>query len=193
MRAVRANARLPAAPDPLGKLAVQSLRKCAGRFVSSSGDALEFKVQGGQLVLESGGTTGRVLQADKDSLMTDHPHWAPHIFGYVREKGKSRRCGGAKSSSAATLLDRNPASDRLRALSGTYLNRDPWVGGAVVLAQGNRLILEGGGELTETKDGYWKLSDPPQSPERFVFDAPLNGRTFRLTQSGADMLRIPDA
>jgi hypothetical protein len=41
----------------------------------------------------------------------------------------------------------------------------------------------------ETKDGYWKLADP-NSPERFVFDAELNGRAFRLNDSGSDMLRV---
>jgi CubicO group peptidase (beta-lactamase class C family) len=190
MRAVRANAHLPSAPDPMGKLAIQKPGECAGRYVSDTGEAFELKVQGGQLVLESGGVAGRVQQADKDSLMTDHPQWAPHVFGYVRENGKIAALWWGER-----LLGRNAARpqpavpDRLRALSGTYLNRDPWVGGAVVLAQGNRLILEGGGALTETKDGYWKLSDPPQSPERFTFDAEMNGRAFRLNQSGSDMLR----
>ncbi len=194
MRAVRANAHLPAAPDPLGKLAIQKPAECAGRFVSDMGEALEFKIQGGQLVLASGGAVGRVQQADKDSLMTDHPRWAPHIFSYVRENGKiAALWWGDKLLGRNTTRSQPPVPDRLRALSGTYLNRDPWVGGAVLLAQGNRLILEGGGELTETKAGYWKLTNPPQSPERFVFDAPLNGRAFRLTQSGADMLRTPDA
>jgi CubicO group peptidase (beta-lactamase class C family) len=190
MRAVRANAHLPAAPDPMGKLAIQKPGECAGRFVSVSGEMLDFVVRGGQLVLESGGVTGRVQQADKDSLMTDHPQWAPHVFSFVRESGKIAALWWGER-----LLGRNAARpqpampDRLRALSGTYLNRDPWVGGAVVLVQGNRLILEGGGALTETKDGYWKLSDPPQSPERFVFDAEMNGRAFRFNQSGSDMLR----
>jgi hypothetical protein len=162
--------------------------------VSDSGGALEFKLQGGQLVLESGGVTGRVQQSDKDSLMTDHPQWAPHIFSYVRDGGKiTALWWGEKLLGRNAKVPQPGVPNRLHALAGTYLNRDPWVGGAVALAQGNRLILEGGGELTETKDGYWKLSDPPQSPERFAFDAPLNGRAFRLNQSGSDMLRSPDA
>ena len=194
MRAVRAKAHLPAAPDPIGKLAVRKPSECAGRLVSDTGDTLEFKLQGGQLVLESGGVTGRVQQSDKDSLMTDHPQWAPHIFSYVRESGKiTALWWGEKLLGRNAKVPQPGVPDRLHALAGTYLNRDPWVGGAVVLAQGNRLILEGGGELTETKDGYWKLTDPPQSPERFAFDAPLNGRAFRLNQSGSDMLRSPDA
>jgi len=193
MRAVRANAHLPAAPDAIGKLAVRKPGECAGRFVSGSNEMLEFKVQDGQLVLESGGVTGRVQQSDKDALMTDHPQWAPHIFSYVRESGKVAALWWGEN-----LLGRNAARvqpavpDRLHALAGSYLNRDPWVGGAVVLAQGNRLVLEGGGALQETKDGYWKLADPPQSPERLVFDAQLNGRAFRLTQSGSDLLRVPE-
>jgi CubicO group peptidase (beta-lactamase class C family) len=194
MRAVRAKAHLPAAPDPIGKLAVRKPSECAGRFVSDTGDTLEFKLQGGQLVLESGGVTGRVQQSDKDSLMTDHPQWAPHIFSYVRDGGKiTALWWGEKLLGRNAKVPQPGVPNRLHALAGTYLNRDPWVGGAVALAQGNRLILEGGGELTETKDGYWKLSDPPQSPERFAFDAPLNGRAFRLNQSGSDMLRSPDA
>lgn len=193
MRAVRAKAHLPTAPDPIGKLAVQKPQECAGHFVSDSGDVLEFKVQGGQLVLESGGATGRVQQSDKDSLMTDHPQWAPHIFSYVRENGKvASLWWGEKLLGRNAKVPQLVAPARLQALSGSYLNRDPWVGGAVVLAQANRLILEGGGELVETKGGAWKLSDPPNSPELFVFDASLNGRAFRLNQSGADMLRVPD-
>lgn len=190
MRAVRANARLPAPPDPMGKLTIAKPADYAGRFLSDSGDALDFVMRGGQLVLESGGATGRLQQADKDTLMTDHPKWAPHIFSFVRENGKLAALWWGER-----LLGRNAARpqpavpDRLRALAGTYLNRDPWVGGAVLLAQGKQLVVEGGGPLTETKDGYWKLADP-LSPERFVFDADLNGRAFRLNDSGSDMLRV---
>jgi hypothetical protein len=190
MRAVRANAHLPAAPDPMGKLTIAKPGDYAGHFVSDSGDALDFVMRSGQLVLESGGVTGRLQQADKDTLMTDHPKWAPHIFSFVRENGKLAALWWGER-----LLGRNAARpqpavpDRVRALAGNYLNRDPWVGGAVLLAQGKQLVVEGGGPLVETKDGYWKLADP-NSPERFVFDAELNGRAFRLNDSGSDMLRV---
>jgi CubicO group peptidase (beta-lactamase class C family) len=190
MRAVRASGHFPTAPDPLSTLAIKNPNACAGRFLSDSGDTLDFIVRGGQLVLEAGGVTGRVQQSDKDSLMTDHPQWAPHIFSFVRENGKIAALWWGERLLGRNAVRAQPAvPERLRSLSGAYLNRDPWVGSANVLCQGSRLVLEGGGVLTETKDGYWKLSEP-QSPERFVFDADLNGRAFRFNDSGSDLLRV---
>jgi CubicO group peptidase (beta-lactamase class C family) len=192
MRAVRAGAHLPAAPDPLATLAIKDGGAYSGRFVSASGGAFEIALRNGRLGIESSGSTGRLQQSGKDMLMTDHPQWAEHVLTPVREHGKvAALWWGEVLFGRDAARSQPPVPDRLRSLAGNYLNRDPWVGSATVLAQGDRLIVEGLGALKETKDGYWTAADDAKDPGRYMFDADLNGRAYRFNFSGTDLLRVP--
>ena len=79
--------------------------------------------------------------------------------------------------------------DRLRALAGVYINRDPWDGYAVVLARGETLVGEGFGQIVD-RGGYWSLDKDSGGIERFRFDAMLNGKARRLNVSGTDFERL---
>jgi CubicO group peptidase (beta-lactamase class C family) len=191
MRAVRAGAKLPKVPDPLSKLAIKAPNDFAGRFVAPASDGFEIVSRNGELELRSSGATGRLQPAGKDAFMTDHPQWATHLLTSVREHGTVAAFWWGEQLLGRNSVRAQPhVPDRLKALAGNYLNRDPWVGSATVLAQGGQLVMEGIGPLTETPNGYWKSTEP-NNPERTIFDANLNGRTFRLNFSGADMLRVP--
>jgi hypothetical protein len=190
MRAVRAHAKLPAPPDLASHFAVKSPKDFVGRFVAPSGEALEIVASGDGLTLQSGGETGRVQSSDKDTVITDHSRWAKYLLAARREHGKITAMWWGN-----TLLGRDapvaqPAvPPKLQALAGTYLNHDPWVGQANILAQGDKLIVEGNGTLVETNNSQWKLAEP-NSPDRFVFDGILNGRATRLNLSGNDLYRV---
>jgi hypothetical protein len=80
----------------------------------------------------------------------------------------------------------------LTKLAGHYLNNDLWVGDARTLVRGDKLMLEGRGELTQRPGGYWATTDDEGGIERFWFEAPLNGKPQRLNLSGADLIRFDD-
>ena len=126
----------------------------------------------------------------KDRLATDHPALSRYAFDAVRDNG---RVVGFWWGEELFTRDRprpTPTGSRaLASFAGTYLNRDPWVGRAVVHLRGDRLYLEGGGRLVEHGD-WWSVEDDAGGIERLRFDAMLNGKASRLNASGADMARL---
>lgn len=189
MRAVRAGAPLPAAPDPLAPYRVKNATAFVG--VYRAGDltiALSEGPQGLRLELTHG--VGRIAPAGPDRLVTDHPVLSASGLDAVRENGAVVGLwwgdlllgrGGPRAPTATP--------DRLRALAGVYLNRDPWVGGAQVLARGDTLWVDGVGRLVE-RGGWWSAEKDPGGVERLRFDGVLNGQAQRLNVSGDDLLRI---
>ena len=189
MRAVRAGAPLPAPPDPLAPYRVKDAAAYAG--VYRAGDLAITLVEGpGGLRLESGRKVGRLTPHGPDRLVTDHPELSGFELDAVRRDGQVVALWWGE-----TLLSRGSPSpppatpDALRALAGAYLNRDPWVGGARVLARGDSLWVDGVGRLVE-RAGWWSVEKDPGGVERLRFDGMLNGRAQRLNVSGDDLLRI---
>jgi hypothetical protein len=190
LRAVRTGAALPKPPDPLANRVVAKPEDYAGVFLSSANDRIAIALRNNALALDGEGESARLLQSDKDNLMSDHPRWGEHLLAPIREHGKVTGFWWGELLFGRDHAPAQPAvPDALRALAGTYLNRDPWVGSATILAQGDRLVVEGEGPFSQTKDGAW-VSAKPNDCERFLFDADLNGRAMRLNYSGADLIRV---
>jgi CubicO group peptidase (beta-lactamase class C family) len=189
MRAVRAGAPLPAAPDALSRWRVKDPAAWAGVFHAGPRQIALGATSNG-LSLETDGRAAVALGHGEGRLITDHPALAGHGLEAVRESGHITGLWWGE-----TLFSRDPAAQpptsppALRALAGVYLNRDPWVGSAVILARGPQLVAEGAGPLAD-RGGYWTLAEDPGGVERFRFEAPLNGRPQRLNVSGSDLLRI---
>jgi CubicO group peptidase (beta-lactamase class C family) len=189
MRAVRAGAPLPEPPDPLGPYRIKSPAPPLGTFRS---EALSFTLasDSGGVTVEASGAKGRVIPRGADRLVTDHPHLAGLGFDAVRENGRvvgywhGDILFGRDAPPAAT-----PPPERLAALAGAYLNRDPWVGGVRILARGDQLWADGVGRLVQRGD-WWSTEKDPGGVERLRFDAMLNRKTQRLNVSGHDLLRI---
>jgi len=189
LRAARSGARAPSAPDPLTAFQVKKPAPYLGRFVSQQGDVFTLVESAEGLRIGAFGTSGRVAPSG-DSLMTDHPKLTTHLLDPVLEKKNVVGFWWGE-----TLFGRNtPRAQPVptaaaRALSGVYLNRDPWVGYATVLARGDKIVAEGLGQLVE-RNGYWTLAKDAGGVERFRFDAVLNGRPQRLNASGVDLWRV---
>ena len=193
LRAVKAGAPLPPAPDPLISQRIDHPEVYAGRYVGPAGEVLLVRPHGAALDLAAGDATGRLEPAGRNTLMTSHPSYAAHLLTFDRT-GEApatalwwgeilfRRDGAGP---AAT-----PAPARLASLAGHYLNNDPWTGDATVFARGDGLVMEGRGALTQRDGGYWALKDDPGGVERFWFEGLLNGRPQRLNASGAGMMRL---
>ena len=188
MRAAKAGAPLPAAPDPRD-WAVANPDLYVGTF--SAGDrTLVVTSNATGLNVSSDGAEGRLFATAPDRLVTDHPHLTRYGFDVVREGGRVAGLWWRETDFRTVGAPTAPATDEsLRAYAGTYLNRDPWVGSADVHVRGSRLWLEGGGPLVNRGD-FWTLEKDPGGVERFRFEATLNGRYQRLSASGRDLLRV---
>jgi hypothetical protein len=136
------------------------------------------------------GETARAFAHGGDGIVTDHPALRGHALDVARgPAGVTGLWWGETLFARAGAVPPPASPERLRALAGVYLNRDPWVGAAVVLVRGDRLVLEGGDPLVERGD-YWTLEADAGGVERFRFEAPLAGRPTRLNVSGADLIRL---
>ena len=189
MRAVRAGTPLPAAPDPLAPYRIKDAADFVGAY--RAGDVTITLADGPDgLRLESAHSVGQVAPHGTDRLVTDHPGLSGFGFDAVRQNGRVVAFWWGE-----TLFSRDaaepprPTPEALRALAGDYLNRDPWVGGARVLARGETLWVDGVGRLVQ-RGGWWSAEKDPGGVERLRFDGILNGRAQRLNVSGDDLLRI---
>ena len=189
MRAVRAGAPLPGAPDPLASYRVKDAASYAG--VYKAGDLTIALVEGSDgLRLESGRSAGRLAPHGPDRLVTDHPALSGFCLDAVRQNGQVVAFWWGETLLSRDALGSPQATpEALRALAGDYLNRDPWVGGARVLARGDSLWVDGVGRLVE-RGGWWSAEKDPGGVERLRFDGILNGQAQRLNVSGDDLLRI---
>jgi CubicO group peptidase (beta-lactamase class C family) len=189
MRAVRRGDPPPHAPEPLKPWRVKDAVAYLGSFHTHETE-LELSASPAGVMVTSGEATGKVMTIGKDRLATDHPELSRYAFDAVRENGQ---VVGFWWGDALFSRDRPRAapamSQALEPFAGAYLNRDPWVGRAVVHLRGDRLYLEDAGWLAD-RGGWWSVEDDPGGVERLRFDAMLNGKTTRLNVSGSDLERI---
>lgn len=189
MRAARAGRPLPAPPDALGRFRVKEPAPYLGTFVSPAGGfTLTAAPEGLSVKTEDG--VALAYPDGQDRFVVDHPILARHGLDAVRENGKVTGFWWGENLFGRDKPAATPApSPALQPLAGVYLNRDPWVGGAEILVRGDRLVMEGGGPLTD-HGGWWSLDKDPGGVERLSFEAKLNGQFTRLNASGWDMLRL---
>lgn len=189
MRAARAGAALPPPPDVMAPWRIKDAAGCSGTFVGPNG-ALTLAPADPGLTLTFNGHSARAFQRGADRLVTDHPDLQAHGLDAVREGGRIVGWWWGETLISRDSLKRPPETpDALRALAGVYVNRDPWVGRAVVLARGDSLVLEGAGVLTQ-RAGYWARRSDPGGLERYRFEATMDGRPQRLNVSGTDLMRL---
>jgi hypothetical protein len=186
---VRARQPLPAPPDPWAPLRIKDPAALFGTFTAADGRA--FTIAPGDdfpRLLAAGAS--QPLYRTGVGLASPHPTFSRHVFDPVTAEGRMTGFWWGESLFSRAARPAQPVSpERLSALTGLYLNRDPWVGRAMVLARGDLLVVEGVGPLAE-RAGFWSPAKDPGGIERFRFDGFLNGRATRLNASGVDLLRL---
>ncbi len=192
MRAAAWATRLPDPPDPGAAARVVDPAALAGGWLAADGTGFELIRRGDGLAVVADGREGRLLRAG-DVLATDHPAFADLPFhrapGGGLWRGETLFARGRPAVPPATV-------PRVRALAGRYESTDPWVGGMILHARGDRLgvdsangpVVDGGGTLVD-RGGWWSYDDAPDV-ERLRFEAPVGGRPSRLNVSGVDMVRV---
>ncbi len=190
MRAVRADKPLPSAPDPLASLRFKDPGPFLGTFVGPDREAFTISARADRVSLSGFGAEARAVPQGPGRLVTDHPRFARYGLDAVMENGKAAAFwwGNTLFGRDAPRPTPTPA-ERLRPLAGDYRNRDPWVGGASVLARGDVLVVDGVGPIID-RGGWWSAEKDVGGVERLRFEAILNGKAQRLVVSGNDLLRI---
>lgn len=186
-RALAAGAPLPDAPLPEPAAPMPDAAVFAGRYLGPDDLVLEFTPAPAGLALRINGQPARVKAFAPDLFGADHPRLATHALQFEDK--------GARLWHGADLFARNAAPDQLRpparllALAGVYRSNDPWAGEVAVVARGDKLVIEGGGEITEHADGSWRYADPEAVTERVWFGPRVNGRAQTVSLSGERYIR----
>jgi CubicO group peptidase (beta-lactamase class C family) len=189
MRAARAAATPPAAPDPWALSRINDPAPLFGTFAAADGRVFTIAAGEGFPRFAAVGDSEPLYRAG-ESLATPHPLYARHSLDPVIVDGRASAFWWGEALFGRDAPPAQPAApERLRALAGVYLNRDPWIGSATVLARGDGLVFDGGARLINRGD-WWSLDKDIGGVERFRFDGMLNGRATRLNVSGIDLLRL---
>ena len=162
-----------------------------GRYFGTDGRSFEIVAEGeGGLALKMGGGTDVLEPAGAGQVLSHLPGLDRYTL--VAERGGDKvaalwwgpvRFAAGAEAPAPTI----PAEFAARV--GDYVNDSPWLGLMQVMARPDGLYLFGSRKLEALPDGSWRPADDSPSPERIWFDAPVAGRTQRLSYSGVDFVR----
>jgi hypothetical protein len=189
MRAVRVGADLPPPPDPWAPLRIKDISPLVGRYVAADGRSFAIAAGDPFPRLTAVGDAEPLYRAG-GAMATPHPLFARHTLDPVLVGGAvTGLWWGETLFGRDAVPTQSAAPERLRALAGLYINRDPWIGSASVLARGETLVLEGAGTLANRGD-WWSMDKDVGGLERFRFDGMLNGQATRLNASGIDLIRL---
>ena len=162
----------------------------AGTFQAASGERLEVRPGGEGLQLVCGGAACELEPSGDDAFLAHDPRFARYAFLVERRDGKPVALWwGATEYAADPSKLRGPAPAELAALAGRY---DDVFSTSRVVARPTGLFMDGTTPLTRLPDGNWRPGGDDWTPERYRFDAPLDGRPQRLNASGSDTWRVSD-
>ena len=189
MRAARAGGPAPAAPDPWVLSRIADPAPLLGTFAAADGRIFTITSGEGFPRFSAVGDTEPLYRAG-ESLATPHPLYAGHSLDPVVAGSRLAAFWWGETLFGRDAPPAQPAApERLRALAGVYINRDPWLGSAAVLARGETLAIDGAGRLTD-RGGWWAPEKDVGGVERLRFEGMLNGRATRLNVSGIDLARL---
>jgi len=189
MRAVRAGAPLPSAPDPLASWKIRDPSPILGRWIAPDGDqdggVFEI-VAGTDFPQVANGGASAPLYRSGGGAATALPALSSHVLEPAPGGGL---WWGSNLLGRDKPVPQPMVPDRLQAFTGMYLNRDPWAGYVEVFARGEALVVDGLGPIVE-RGGYWSGEKDVGGLDRVRFDGVLGGRATRLNLSGSDFLRV---
>jgi len=166
-----------------------------GSYATKSGRRMEIHpTLSGVLVAYVDGRSIPLEVAGEDILIAKDPAATPDGFVFSRRERRVERVWWGETEFVRDDAHFNvaftaPTSPAVSALTGRYESDDPWRGGFTILAQGERLYVDGAMPLTPLRDGSYRVGDNDWSPERIQFDAIEAGRPQRAVLSGVDYTR----
>ena len=174
-------------PDRLRPVAQTVGSKLVGRYVSDRLGSFEISLAPSGPVMDAGGTSGRLADMSATEFWADHPLFADHFLSEGPQPGQL--WWGGHLVGRMPGVKAPPPSPDLTRYVGRYRNNDPWWDPISIVVRGDKLIMEGLGELVRQDDGSWRLKDSAFAMERIWFDGRVNDHMSRLSFSGIDFLR----
>lgn len=190
LRALAAGAALPEVPKAETLPPVAEPANMTGRWVGPDGLDLTVSERAGGLSVASGGASGRLRAAGPRSFVTDHPVLSRYVLEFEGETGRAEQLWWGSRLLGRDAVPAQPAvNPKLAGLAGRYLSNDPWVGSVTLVARGDKLLIDGMGEIVPDADGSWRSANPAAVQERAWFDGFVNGQAQRFSFSGEPLIR----
>jgi len=190
LRAAQASKALPLAPYPLAYRSVEKPAPLLGRWFGPAGRTLELKSTPAGLRLLSGGTDARVELSGNYQLATDHPAFDRHLLTFETNGDHATSLWWGEEFFGRDRAPQQPAQDpALKPLAGVYCSGVP-AERVTILVRGEKLYLEGVGELAPQPDGHWTLKTEASGVTRLWFNRVVNGAPYQLSFCGYPLLRL---
>ena len=206
LRAQKEAAELPAPPVVVSVLEIENPEQYAGRFMAANGGAMEFAVDGKQLVLVSGGKKIPLQHEGGDVfLSTVEGEYASFPFLFERAEVKNREAADAPATKGpvaevsyggdwfTNASYSGPKSfvtpDDYAAYLGHYVAESTWGGEIRVYTLKGKLHAEGD-VLMPLGGAIFRVGEEAWSPESAEFLHVYEGRARLLRLGGMDLWRV---
>ena len=198
MLAARNGKTAPPAPDIRYDDHIKNADEYAGRWVAADGEAFTLRSARNQLLCTSdqtGDELAALRKSDDDVFVVPTPRFDTVALVFTRQAGKPTAAwwGNKRFAIAPDKAASSATPPAIAALSGLYVNNDPWAGNFRIIARENGLWLDGTEPLTLLPDGSYRVGKDNWGCERLRFDAPIDGRPQRAVRSGVDYVRLVEA
>jgi CubicO group peptidase (beta-lactamase class C family) len=190
LRAVRDAKPLPPAPDPLAYRKVEKPASLVGRWFGPEGRSLELTSTQGGLRLSSGGSEARVELSGRNELATDHPLFDRHLLTFETNGDRVTSLWWGEELFGRNSPPQQPIQDpSLRPLTGVYSSGAP-AERITTFVRGEKLHLEGMGELALHPDGFWSPKKETSKVTRLWFNKVVNDTPYQVSFCGFQLQRL---
>ena len=191
---------LPSAPPGvLPGSGAGNVARFAGTYVSATGASLAFTAGPAGLSLVRDGKTIPLGRLAPTAFCTSEPALASFAFQFeTRGDTTVGLTHGPDAFGAAGAPRRTatPVPSAYQAFVGRYESHDPEGSVVRVFARGDTLFVARGlgrpAPLAALAPDVFRPARPDFNPERYKFDAVVEGRALRLTISGMPLYRVDD-
>jgi hypothetical protein len=200
VKAALRHQRLPLLPARGGpEQLAAATREWVGVYRAADGQVLEFVPGADGLELKRGDTTVRLLRSGRDSFRASEQAWIAFPFEFEREDGRVVAVAHgpawyAGASFKGSLPANRPSEYSL--YTGRYVNHNPEGGSVRIFVRRGELMCVFGRSaavpLVPVAPGVFRPRAPDFNPERYRFDAIVDGHALRLSVSGMPMYRVPE-
>lgn len=190
LRSVRAVKPLPLAPDPLAYRQIDKPAAMLGQWFGPDGRSLTLKSTLAGLRLTSGGSEARVELTGENELATDHPLFDRHLLTFEMNEDQIASLWWGEELFDRKGASKQPAQDpTLKPLAGIYSSGAPSKR-LTILVRGNKLYLEGVGELVQQSEGFWSPKKEQSGVTRLWFNRVVNGAPYQVSYCGFPLQRL---
>ncbi len=183
----------PAPPDPA---IVEHAQEFAGTFNGNNG-SLTIVAEGNRLYLQTGAQRAALYARGDDAFWVDDPQRSLYTLQFERDTSKRvvEVTYGPQWYTNASYSGPRQFSypHEWDSYVGRYVAYDAngYFNSINLFVLKGKLVADDGTPFVPLGHGMFRLGKDDWSPERVLFDTPIDGKTQRARQIGLDMWRVP--